>query len=104
MFLERSGEMANIFQKLIPYRSPLELLSEHSKLCVKAANLMYTAVEKYLNNTSVDDLSKEVDALEQAADQLKLQLRNIYIANSNGHILIRQIFLTYSITWILLSI
>ena len=78
MFLERSGEMANIFQKLIPYRSPLELLSEHSKLCVKAANLMYTAVEKYLNNTSVDDLSKEVDKLEHAADQLKLQLRNIY--------------------------
>jgi len=65
---------------------------------------MYTAVEKYLNNTSVDDLSKEVDALEHAADQLKLQLGNIYIANSNGHILIRQIFFTYTITCILLSI
>uniref|UniRef100_A0A7V4NDP5 DUF47 family protein n=1 Tax=Fervidobacterium pennivorans TaxID=93466 RepID=A0A7V4NDP5_FERPE len=70
--------MANIFQKLIPYRSPLELLSEHSKLCVKAANLMYTAIEKYLNNIEVSELSKEIDGLEDNADQLKLQLRNIY--------------------------
>jgi len=78
MLLERSGEMANIFQRLIPYRSPLELLSEHSKLCVKAANLMYTAIEKYLNNIQVNELSKEIDGLEDNADQLKLQLRDIY--------------------------
>ncbi|AFG34936.1 phosphate transport regulator related to PhoU [Fervidobacterium pennivorans DSM 9078] len=70
--------MANIFQRLIPYRSPLELLSEHSKLCVKAANLMYTAIEKYLNNIQVNELSKEIDGLEDNADQLKLQLRDIY--------------------------
>ena len=65
----RDGEH---FSKTDTLPFPLELLSEHSKPCVKAANLMYTAVKKYLNNTSVDDLSKEVDKLEHAADQLKL--------------------------------
>ncbi|AMW32527.1 hypothetical protein SAMN04488510_11139 [Fervidobacterium changbaicum] len=70
--------MANIFQKLIPYRSPLELLCEHSKLCVSAAYLMYAAVEKYFNNMPIDEQFSEVDKLEHDADQLKLQLRDIY--------------------------
>ncbi|WP_448376492.1 DUF47 family protein [Fervidobacterium sp.] len=70
--------MANIFQKLIPYRSPLELLSEHSLLCVEASKIMKYSIEKYLSNGSVNEESKEVDKLEDKADHLKLQLRDIY--------------------------
>jgi len=70
--------MANIFQKLIPYRSPLELLSEHSALCVEASKIMESALKNYLDNNSVFEESKKVDTLEDKADHIKLQLRDIY--------------------------
>ena len=70
--------MANIFQKLIPYRSPLELLSEHSALCVEASEIMESALKNYLDNNSVFEESKKVDTLEDKADHIKLQLRDIY--------------------------
>jgi predicted phosphate transport protein (TIGR00153 family) len=70
--------MANIFQKLIPYRSPLELLSEHSALCVEASKIMESALKNYLDNNSVFEESKKVDTLEEKADHIKLQLRDIY--------------------------
>jgi len=71
-------KMANIFQKLIPYRSPLELLSEHSALCVEASKIMESALKNYLDNNSVFEESKKVDTLEDKADHIKLQLRDIY--------------------------
>lgn len=71
-------KMANIFQKLIPYRSPLELLSEHSALCVEASKIMESALKNYLDNNSVFEESKKVDTLEEKADHIKLQLRDIY--------------------------
>lgn len=70
--------MANIFQRLIPYQSPLELLLEHSKLCVDAAKIMREAVSDYLDGGSVDETSAKIDELEDEADHIKLKVREIY--------------------------
>ncbi|MCX7654539.1 MAG: DUF47 family protein [Fervidobacterium sp.] len=70
--------MANIFNKLIPYKSPLELLLEHSKLCVEASQIMRQAFEKYFEGQNVEELSKQIDKLEDDADRIKIRVREIY--------------------------
>ena len=69
--------MANIFQRLIPYQSPLELLLKHASLCTEAAQIMKESVSEYLDGATVDDKSAEIDALEHDADQIKLQIREM---------------------------
>jgi len=69
--------MANIFQRLIPYQSPLELLFKHATLCTEAAQIMKKSVSEYLDGATVDDKSAEIDALEHDADQIKLQIREM---------------------------
>jgi len=69
--------MANIFQRLIPYQSPLELLLKHASLCTEAAQIMKKSVSEYLDGATVDDKSAEIDALEHDADQIKLQIREM---------------------------
>ncbi|MGQ9856843.1 MAG: DUF47 domain-containing protein [Fervidobacterium sp.] len=70
--------MANIFKKLIPYQSPLEMLSEHAGLCSQASQIMKDAMDKYLTSQAVDEESRRIDELEDKADQIKVQLREIY--------------------------
>jgi len=70
--------MANIFQRLIPYQSPLELLFKHASLCTEAAQIMKKSVSEYLDGATVDDKSAEIDALEHDADQIKLQIRELF--------------------------
>ncbi len=70
--------MANIFQRLIPYQSPLELLFKHATLCTEAAQIMKKSVSEYLDGATVDDKSAEIDALEHDADQIKLQIRELF--------------------------
>ncbi|MFN6992062.1 MAG: DUF47 domain-containing protein [Fervidobacterium sp.] len=70
--------MANIFNKLLPYRSPLELLLEHSKICVEASNVMEEAIKTYFEGGNIDDFSRKIDEFEEKADQLKVRLREIY--------------------------
>lgn len=70
--------MANIFQRLIPYQSPLELLFKHAALCTEAAQIMKKSVSEYLDGATVDDKSAEIDALEHDADQIKLQIRELF--------------------------
>lgn len=70
--------MANIFNKLLPYKSPLELLLEHTKICVDASSVMEEAIKTYLEGKDIDDFSMKIDELEEKADQLKVNLREIY--------------------------
>ncbi|ODN31093.1 DUF47 domain-containing protein [Fervidobacterium thailandense] len=70
--------MANIFQKLIPYKSPIQLLVEHAQLCVRAGELMEQAVKDYFTSREISGISKLIDELEDEADAIKLKLREIY--------------------------
>lgn len=70
--------MANIFNKLIPYKSPLELLLEHTRLCVEASDIMKEAVSKYFAGEEVSEFSSQIDILEDKADHIKLRVREIY--------------------------
>jgi len=73
----RNG-MANIFQRLIPYKSPIQLLVEHAQLCVRASELMEQAVKDYFMNMEISSISTLIDELEDEADAIKLKLREIY--------------------------
>lgn len=70
--------MTNIFQRLVPYQSPLELLFKHASLCTEAAQIMKRSVSDYLDGAAVDDKSAEIDSFEHDADQIKLQIREMY--------------------------
>ncbi|MGB9614057.1 MAG: DUF47 domain-containing protein [Fervidobacterium sp.] len=70
--------MANIFNKLVPYKSPLELFIEHTNLCVQASEIMKEAIETYLSGEQIEEFSRRIDELEDKADKIKLQVREIY--------------------------
>lgn len=70
--------MANIFNKLVPYRSPLELFIEHTILCVEAAGVMKEAIKVYLNGGNIEGFSKKIDEFEDKADGIKIKVREIY--------------------------
>ncbi len=70
--------MANIFNKLFSYRSPLVILSEHAYLCKQGAEELLKELKTYFEGGPTGDFSNFIDTLEDQADGLKLELRKVY--------------------------
>ncbi len=70
--------MERFFKKLFPDTSPVELLKEHTEICVKVVDILERAVKDYLEGNTLEDYEREVDELEDASDELKLKAKEIY--------------------------
>lgn len=70
--------MTRFVGKMFPKQSPLKLLFEHALVTQKAAEFILPALRNYFENHPIDDMCKEVDALEDRADELKIQIRESY--------------------------
>jgi len=64
--------------KMFPKQSPLKLLFEHALVTQKAAEFILPALRNYFENHPIDEICREVDRLEDKADELKVQIRESY--------------------------
>ncbi len=70
--------MANIFNKLFSYKSPLVLLSQEASYCKQAAEMLTKALYDYLDKNDVTKYSSAIHTLESEADTVKVELKKIY--------------------------
>ncbi|MGJ8454996.1 DUF47 domain-containing protein [Pseudothermotoga sp. U03pept] len=70
--------MTRFVGKMFPKQSPLKLLFEHALVTKKAAEFILPALRNYFENHPIDEICREVDVLEDKADELKIQIRESY--------------------------
>lgn len=70
--------MANIFNKLFSFKSPLILLSQQASYCKRSAEVLKEAIHDYLEEKDVSQYTSIIHQLESDADKVKIELKKIY--------------------------
>jgi uncharacterized protein Yka (UPF0111/DUF47 family) len=71
--------LEKFLKRLFPKKSPIELLTQLSQICEEATLQVKFAIEEYFKGKDTSEYEREVDFLEKKADEIKNEIRKIYM-------------------------